>query len=377
ARSARKRADRDGRLAVFVGVDGQPAGAILLEDQVRTDAARMVRRLRAAGAERVVMVTGDRPEVAAAIGAALGLDEVLADRTPAEKVDAVRLARRLGTTAMVGDGINDAPALALADVGVAIGGRATAAAEAADVVLSVDRLDRLGEAMAIARRSKRIATQSMAVGIGLSLAAMVVAAAGLLPATFGALTQEAIDVVAILNALRAMRPVAPAGALDAEAAELGRRFRDQHAGLRPGIEALRLAADDLGSVPPATAMAAVRRAQDFLVGELAPHEEAEDRQLYPALDRSLGTTEATATMSRAHAEIIHLIDALARQLADIEEDDPTDEEVRELRRTLYGLEAVLRLHFAQEDEAYFSLVEEEPPSPGHHGPAALPSRTTR
>jgi heavy metal translocating P-type ATPase len=368
ARTIRQRADRKGRMAVFVGVDGHPAGAVLLEDPIRPDAARMLRRLRAAGVDRVVMVTGDRAETAAAIGAALDLDEVLAERTPAEKVDAVRLARRLGPTIMVGDGINDAPALALADVGVAIGSRATAAAEAADVVLSADRLDHLGEAMDIARRSGRIARQSMVVGIALSLGAMVPAALGLLPATFGALAQEAIDVVAILNALRAMRPPPGQVALNARANELARGFRDQHTALRPGIDWLRGAADGLGSLPIGEAMALVRASYGFLVGELAPHEQAEDRELYPALDRSLGGVDPTATMSRSHVEIAHLTGTVGRLLAEIADGEASEDEVRELRRTLYGLEAVLRLHFAQEDEAYFSLIEEERrPNPANGG----------
>ena len=186
ARSARRKARLDGALTVFVGIDGTPAGALVFDDPLRPDAARTLRSLRKNGVARIVMVTGDRTEVAETVGAVIGVDEVLAERSPEEKLDVVRLETRRAPTMMVGDGINDAPALALADVGVALGARgATAASEAADVVLTVDRIDRLGEAAAIARRTRRIAIESMVVGMTLSLAAMGVAAAGLLPAGLG------------------------------------------------------------------------------------------------------------------------------------------------------------------------------------------------
>jgi heavy metal translocating P-type ATPase len=362
-RAARRRADRDGMLNVFVAVDGRPAGALLLDDPVRPDAARTIRRLRRDGIRRVVMVTGDRNEVAETVGAVIGVDAVLAERTPAEKVEAVTVEARLGSTIMVGDGINDAPALAAADVGVAIGARgATASSETADIVLTVDRLDRLGEAVVIARRALNIATQSVVAGIGLSLVAMAAAAAGLLPATWGALAQEAIDVAVILNALRVLRPARTDGRLEDADADLARRFRAEHLALRPDIEAVRAAADAIGVVPTDRALAMARRVHQLMIDEVEPHEQAEDAQLYPVLARVLGGSDPTGTMSRGHIEIAHLIRRLGRLLDDIGATEIDDDDLIELRRLLYGLHAVLRLHFAQEDEGYLSLADETEPA---------------
>ncbi|MEU7815198.1 HAD-IC family P-type ATPase [Pseudonocardia sp. NPDC049154] len=181
-------------------------GAILLRDPLRRHAPRTLRRLRAAGMARLIMLTGDRSEPAHEIGAVLGLDDVLAEQSPADKVAAVRAEQRHAVTVMVGDGVNDAPALAAATVGMAMGARgASASSEAADVVLTSDRLDRLADAMEIARRSRRIAVQSAVAGMGLSLLAMVIAALGMLAPAAGALLQEGIDVAVILNASRALR----------------------------------------------------------------------------------------------------------------------------------------------------------------------------
>jgi P-type E1-E2 ATPase len=152
-----------------------------------------------------VLATGDRAEVAADLARGLPVDLVRADLTPEQKVLTVLAERRRGPVMMVGDGVNDAPALAAADVGVAMGARgAAAAAEAADMVILVDRIDRLLPALRIARAASAIALQSAAIGLGLSLAGMVAAALGHLPPVQGALLQEAIDVAVILNALRAM-----------------------------------------------------------------------------------------------------------------------------------------------------------------------------
>jgi heavy metal translocating P-type ATPase len=206
ARAAEQQVAGQGASTVFVAIDGALAGMVWLTDPIRPDAAATIQALRAAGVNRVTMLSGDHASVAARIGATLELDAVLAEQSPANKIEAVRAARAEGTTVMVGDGINDAPALAAADVGVAMGARgATASSEAADVVLLVDRLDRLVLAIGIARRSRRIAVQSVVAGMGLSIVAMAIAAIGLLPPAPGALLQEGIDIAVILNALRALQ----------------------------------------------------------------------------------------------------------------------------------------------------------------------------
>ncbi len=356
----RHRAELDGSTTVFVSLDGVMAGALFLDDPVRPDAARTLRNLRRAGIRRAVLVTGDRSEIAEMVGAVTGVDEVLAERTPAEKVDAVLQERVHGRTIMVGDGVNDAPALAAADVGVALGVRgSTATSETADVVLNVDRLERLGEAIHTSRRAMEIARQSVVVGMTLSLVAMVAAAFGLVPAAYGALLQEAIDVAVILNALRVAIERPAHVRLQGEQAVLGLRFSGEHDHLRSGLDRIRAAADALGTVSAAESLTLLRRARSFLDDELLPHEAAEDTELYPVLSEALGGEDPTGAMSRGHAEIVHLGRRLGHLVDDLPESGPTAEDVPELRRVLYGLDAVLRLHFAQEDEGYFSLIDDD------------------
>ena len=364
SRGVRRHAGLDGEITIFASVDGALAGAFLLSDAIRTDAARTVRALRRAGIRRLVMVTGDRSSVAEIVASAVGVDEVLADRSPEEKVEAVRSARRTGTTVMVGDGVNDAPALAIADVGVAMGARgSTASSESADAVLMVDRLDRLAEAVVIARRAVSVARQSALVGISLSAIAMGFAAFGLLPPLVGALLQEAIDVVVVVNALRVAAFDSPRVQLTGAGESLGARFQAEHLRLQAGLESIRGAADILGSAPDA--LDQVRSVHRFLTDELVPHEEAEDAELYPLLDQAFGGSETTGTMSRAHAEIVHQVRRLGRLIEDIGPEGPDPADVVELRGVLYGLDAILRLHFAQEDEGYFSLLDAaEPPASG-------------
>lgn len=367
----------DGSSGVFVAVDGRIEGALILEDPLRTDAPLTVRALRRAEFRRIVMLTGDHADVAQAIGSILGVDAVLAERSPSDKVDAVRDLRQHALTAMVGDGINDAPALAAADVGIAMGARgATASSEAADVVLVYDRLDRLVDAVRIARRSRRIALESIWIGMGLSMAAMAFAAAGFIVPVAGAVLQEFIDILAIANALRALRGgKRPAGA---EVIALGRQFGVEHQQLLPKVKRIRVIADRLDFYTPHDAVRELQALYRFLSDEVLPHERAEDVEVYPAVARVIGGEDPTATMSRAHQEIAHLITLLGRHLDDLPPEGPEPEDLVEFRRVLYGLDAILRLHFAQEDESYLALLDRETQTdqkfPGGEAAADFPRR---
>jgi heavy metal translocating P-type ATPase len=195
-----------GAVIAAVAIDGRFAGHLVLADELRDDAAAALARLRLAGISRIVLASGDHRAVVAKIGAALELDSVRGELTPQAKVDIVLEERQRGIVLMAGDGVNDAPALAAADIGISMGARGSpASSEAADAVLLTDDLVRIGEAVEIAKRSRRIALQSVYAGLGLSIAAMAAAAWGFLPPVEGALVQEVIDVTVILNALRALR----------------------------------------------------------------------------------------------------------------------------------------------------------------------------
>jgi len=205
---ARHRAGDAGSVLVALAVDGKLAGHLVMADVLRSGTAELLASLRRLGIRRILLATGDRQAVATAVTEGLGLDAVKAELTPDQKVLLVLAERKNGPVMMVGDGVNDAPALAAADIGVAMGARgAAASAEAADVVLLVDHLDRLLPGLEVAQRSRRIAIESVFAGIGLSIVGMVAAAFGYLAPVQGALLQEVIDVAVILNALRALRIV--------------------------------------------------------------------------------------------------------------------------------------------------------------------------
>ncbi|MDH6423177.1 heavy metal translocating P-type ATPase [Aurantimicrobium minutum] len=193
-----------GELAVYVAIDGKFAGALLLRDELRADAPDTLQWLAALGIRHTLMLTGDGKVTAEHVARELGVTNVQAECLPLDKVHAVEAVTDRPVM-MVGDGVNDAPVLAAADVGVAMGARgSTAASESADVVIMKDDLHRIARAIEIGQQTIRIATQSIWIGISLSLILMVLATFGLIPAVVGAGFQEVIDVVAIVNALRAL-----------------------------------------------------------------------------------------------------------------------------------------------------------------------------
>ncbi|NUU06228.1 heavy metal translocating P-type ATPase [Leifsonia sp. C5G2] len=206
APDARREPIAPGELAVYVAVDGVYAGALIERDPPRENARDMLHGLAALGIPHVELLTGDAQETAAGVAAELGIDDYLAECLPADKVARVAsIAER--PVAMVGDGVNDAPVLASADVGIAMGAKgATAASESADVVILVDDIGKVVEAVAISRRTVTIALQSIWLGIAASVVLMCIAAFGVIPAVVGALLQEVVDLATILAALRAARP---------------------------------------------------------------------------------------------------------------------------------------------------------------------------
>jgi hypothetical protein len=185
------------------------------------------------------------------------------------------------------------------------------------------------------------------------------------------LLQEGIDAAVIVNALRALggyrRPRPATGTTPA----LADRFRAEHSELLPVVNRLRTVADQLETFDAVTAANELRAIREFLVNRLLPHEEAEEKAFYPKIAELLGGEDPTGTMSRAHVEIAHQVRVLGSLLDDLGERSPDATDFTDFRRVLYGLHAILRLHFAQEEEAYLSLVEVSPHSSGSHSVRAI------
>ncbi len=364
------RTAREAGTSAFVAADGEVLGALLLNDEIRADTPRALRLLRRAGIERIVMLTGDRRDVAETVGLVLGVDAVEAEQRPEDKLAAITGARASGVAVMVGDGVNDAPALAAADVGVAMGARGSGAtSEAADIVLLADRLDRLAEALAIARGARRIAIQTVAIGMGLSLLAMAAAAMGLLPPVAGALLQEAIDVAAIVNALRVLRVRIPGraafGVTDAEIL----RLHSEHQELEGVLNSVRATAEQLSTLAPADAIAALRDVEKLLRERLLEHEREDDQVIYPRIERALGGDDPIPSLHHAHRAIQQLGRTMQGMVSDLPPEGPGQAAIDDFRRVLYGLEAISRLHFAQEEEVYHALAD---PQHGNAGKRQAP-----
>lgn len=345
----------------WLACDGRAVAAFIMADGLREEAPRTIRAFRQLGIRRLLMVTGDRAAAATPIAAALRLDAVLADRDPMGKLTALRAEAATGPVAMVGDGVNDAPVLAAADVGIAMGAHGTAAAaEAGDVVLLADRLDRAAEAVAIARRSRRIALEAILLGMGLSILAMGAAAGGWLSPLMGAMLQEGIDIAAILYALRALLPGRDSQARLSADAGLQARVAE-HAGLRDLAEALRGGGERLDEGPGMLPL--LISLEQRLRQELLPHQAAEEKALYPAAAARLGGQDPLGVLLRMHTEIEALAERFAAQLPLAQMPGGWDEMVPALRRTLFALEALLLLHLQAEEEALAGLSSAE-----EHGP---------
>ena len=354
---AMRRASWRSALVVFVAIEKRPIGALLLADELRSETPHAIRILREAGVARIVMVTGDRAAAAQTIGAALDLDSVLAERVPSDKVDAVRAEQRLNPTVMVGDGINDAPALACADVGIALGARgASASSEAADVVVLADRLDRVGEVIVIAQRARRIAIESILVGMGLSTLAMLAALAGWLVPVPAAILQEVIDVAVILNALRALQPPRNSRVRRTLPATTGRDLMGRHVALIRNLDHLRSIADALDDATPESAAALIEQADSVVQEQVVEHERNDEGVVYPKLAKVLADSHGLSAMSRAHREILHLARLLARIAEDLRSEKIDRYLIRDAQRVVEAIEALVRIHTAQEEDIYDAVV---------------------
>lgn len=337
-----------GALTVFVSLNGTIAGMLIMADRIRREAAGSLRWLRSLGIARTVMLTGDTRESAERVAAALRFDAIFAGCTPDEKLRVLREEAQNGPVLMVGDGINDAPSLAAAHVGIALGARGgSAASQSADAVLLVESIDRIPQAVTIARHTRRIARQSVVTGLVLSLVAMLFAAFGYLPPVAGALTQEAIDVAVIVNALRALGPVFTRG--DEKAASDRIRAQQEHRAIAVAIERLQDIADRLDRESPSAVATMLQEAAMLSRQTIVRHEIRDDSERYAAPSGELYGRAVMTALGYAHAEIFGLASRLERIAADSVRTASDPALTREAQRLIDELATWVRLHNAIED----------------------------
>ena len=353
---AARRAEIRSALTVYVSENERAIGVILMGDTLRAETPRALAQLRGLGISRMVMLTGDRADAAADMAASIDIDIVRAECSPEDKVRFVALERRSAISLMVGDGINDAPALASADVGIAMGARgASASSEAADVVILVDQLDRVPETVAIARRTRSIAVQSIVVGLTLSGVAMSLAAFGVLSPVAAALSQEAIDLAVIVNALRALAPPRTAAAQGRAEAQNGAvspvaDVSTHHADVFAAVDRLAAISDELDIAPVETAPTLIREAVDIVQRIIAPHERADIQAHTQISGRPRNVQLPLDILSPAHRSILHKARLLARLGEQVRRDGCDQMMIRDAQRLITTIELVTRMHTEQEDD---------------------------
>jgi Hemerythrin HHE cation binding domain len=223
------------------------------------------------------------------------------------------------------------------------------------VVILADRLDRVPEAIVVARRARRIALESIAVGMGLSALAMTAATVGWLAPVAAAILQEAIDVAVILNALRALGPVH--GRARRRIPEtMGRDLQRRHVLLLRALDRLRSIADALDDAASENAVALIEEANSIVQLQVVEHERDDEGVIYPTLAKVLADTHGLSAMSRAHREILHLARLLTRIVEDLPSERIDRYLIRDAQRVIEGLEGLARIHTAQEEDIYEAVV---------------------
>ncbi len=202
--SEHKQNQEQGLVEIFLSSADAVIASITFADEIRPETKNVFERLAKLGVNKMIIATGDKQPIALKIAAQVGVKEVLAELLPEQKVIKLKeLQKYFSPVAVVGDGVNDAPALAASDVGIAMGARgSSASSEAADLVVMTDNLDKVADAVEISRRMIRVAKQGIFFGMGASIVLMIIAAAGYIQPVPGALMQEVLDVAVIFNALR-------------------------------------------------------------------------------------------------------------------------------------------------------------------------------